>query len=147
MAVVGKRSLPGDSKKSEAGEGNQTKTHRFAGAIMTYDESERLVEFYDSFVVRAKGPDALDEHLQGERVGDGIFRERRVFAGTRKPFPAQQTHLVNAAHFAELLARAKGGERFRRSLSPMITCESVNILHQVMPAHLSDIKDKYALLK
>ena len=44
-------------------------TYCFASAIMTNDEGQRLVEFYDDLVFGTKGTNALDEHLhrRGEK--------------------------------------------------------------------------------
>ena len=39
------------------------RTHRFASTIGSNNESQRFVKLYDSLIVGAEAPDALDEHL------------------------------------------------------------------------------------
>ena len=44
--------------------GFSTVTYRFASTIVPHYQGQRPIKLHDMLIIRAEGPDALDQHLQ-----------------------------------------------------------------------------------
>lgn len=74
-------------------------THRFASSVVAHNKRQGFVKLHHHLVVRAEGPDPLDQHLHAKSKTFGFTASEMLLLETFK------TNLVDCAHCARMFAR------------------------------------------